>query len=180
MTTRALLAVAALGAACATPARHDSLRELPVGLAPAGALLVGCDVTDEDGVVRARCDGEVTLSMLTRAVGAAEPRYRAEAFALGGATGARLAWDQVDVPTVGPSGVVDRARLLAPLATMPVATLIGTVRSLGGREVQELWCSSRDSAGDGRCRELLGAVLGTLPDQAARGDRERAGDGKAT
>lgn len=159
-----VLAVALLGAvACASTERRESARELPVGLASAGALLDGCTTGDDDGVVRARCQGDVVLSMLTRPVGAAEPRYREEAFALGGTSGARLAWDQIVVPTEGPSGLVERARLLAPLASTPVATLIGAVRSVGGRDVQELWCSSRDGAGDARCRDLVGAVLGTVP-----------------
>ncbi|MCC7071528.1 MAG: hypothetical protein IT383_09400 [Deltaproteobacteria bacterium] len=169
MSARALGAtvlVVAVGACTTTPA-SVSMRDLPVGLVPAGALLTGCTASDDDAVVRARCEGEVVLSMLTRPVGAAEPRYREEAFALGGSTGARLAWDQIEVPTEGPSGLVDRAQLLAPLATLPVATMIGAVRGLGGREVQELWCSSRDSAGDARCRQLLGALLGTLPKDVA-------------
>lgn len=149
--------------ACTTPTSRERPRELPVGLAPAGALLTGCTATDDDGLVRASCEDQVTLSMLTRRAGAAEPRYREEAFALGGVAGARISWDRVVVPTEGPSGAVDRARVLAPLATEAVATLIGTVRDIGGGDVQEIWCSSRDGAGDRRCRELVGAVLGTVP-----------------
>ncbi|MBI1944748.1 MAG: hypothetical protein HYS27_03575 [Deltaproteobacteria bacterium] len=156
----ALLAGALL--ACATPTRRERARELPVGLVPAGALLDGCTATDDDGLVRARCDDDVVVSMLTRRAGE-EPRYREEAFALDGAVGARIAWDQVVVPTEGPSGLVDRARVLAPLATQPVATMIGAVRGVGDKTVQEVWCSSRTAPGDRRCQELVGAVLGTVP-----------------
>ncbi|OGQ10052.1 MAG: hypothetical protein A2138_21740 [Deltaproteobacteria bacterium RBG_16_71_12] len=176
---RAVLLAVGVALGCATPTSRERPRELPVGLAPAGALLTGCTATDDGGLVRARCDDEVTLSMLTRRAGAEEPRYREEAFALGGAAGARIAWDRVVVPTEGPSGAVDRARVLAPLATEPVATLIGAVRDVGGREVQEVWCSSHSDDGDRRCRELVGAVLGTIPGEPARdaapGQAARAG-----
>ena len=162
----AVVFVLALPVACRTPTSQQVVRDLPVGLAPAGALLTGCAAEESDGLVRARCDDDVTMSMVTRRAGVAEPRYREEAFSLGGSTGARISWDRMVVPTEGPSGAVDRARALAPLATHPIATLIGTVRDIGGHDVQEVWCSSKDDRGDQRCRELVGAVLGAIPGDA--------------
>lgn len=161
-----------LALACATSKGTGELRDLPVGLAPAGAHLSGCAIEEDGELVRARCDADVVLSMMTRRAGAAEPGYRAEAFALGSVAGARIAWDRVVVPTEGPSGAVERARALAPLAQQPVATLIGTVRDVGGHDVQEVWCSSRDGAGDQRCRALVGAVLGVVPSAAGTSGTE--------
>lgn len=165
----------ALLASCASTRGDVDERELPVGLSPISALLGGCAPEGEDEVVRARCEGEVVLSLKTRLAGAAEPSFREEAFSLASVSGARLAWDRMVVPTEGPSGVVDRARALKPMAQVPDATLIGAVRSLGDARVQEVWCSSRDEAGDARCRQLVGAVLGSKLDApAAAGEPSRA------
>lgn len=174
---RRWLAVALLcsGGACASTASVVDARELPVGLSSIGSLLGGCAPEGEDEVVRARCDGEVVLSLKTRLAGTAEPSFREEAFSLASVSGARLAWDRLVVPTEGPSGVVDRARALKPVAAVPDATLIGAVRSLGDARVQEVWCTSKDEAGDARCRQLVGAVLGSKLDNAATaGEASRA------
>lgn len=151
---------------CATATDKGEARDLPVGLAPIGRLLDGCAPEAEAEVVRARCDGDVVLSLKTRRAGAAEPTYREEAFALASVSGARLAWDRMVVVTEGPSGAVDRAQALAPMARTPEATLIGTVRDVGEARVQEVWCTSREERGDQRCRELVGAVLSTRLESA--------------
>lgn len=152
---------ASLALGCATTTSGSEVRDLPVGLSPVGALLTGCTPEADGDVVRARCDGDVLLSLKTRLAGAAEPTFREEAFSLASVSGARLSWDRMVVATEGPTGAVDRARALAPMASAPEATLIGAVRDVGEHRVQEVWCTSRDPSGDARCRELVGAVLGT-------------------
>ncbi|HEY4221463.1 MAG TPA: hypothetical protein VGO62_08975 [Myxococcota bacterium] len=159
----AVLAVVTASAACASAA--SSTRELPVGLTSIGALLDGCEPdTSSDGTQRMRCGGDVVLSLRERSAGSAEPRYRAEAYGMAQNAGARLVWDQIVVATEGPSGLLDRARALAPGSDDAKGTLVAASRSVGGHAVQDVWCSSDDDAGFSRCKNLLGAVLGNSND----------------
>lgn len=135
------------------------------------SLLEGCQSAGDDGVARMRCPDGIMVAARTRTVGIDEPMYRAEAYSMAQIAGGRLVWDQLSVATEGPSGLVDRARALAP-GEIANATLVGVVRSLGSHEVEEIWCSSRDAAGAVRCDELLGVVL-AAPVGGTAGDAAR-------
>ncbi len=153
------LCVTVAAAACAT-STAGTTRDLPVGLAPLGRLLDGCDPGGSDGVVRMRCGGEVTFAVKSRKATAAEPRYRAEAYGMAQTLGGKLEWDRIVVATEGPSGLLDRARILDPATAAPEGAVIGTVRSVSNDDVQEVWCASPE-AGYERCKALVGAFLST-------------------
>jgi hypothetical protein len=168
LAARALVAVAALGASGCATTESATLRELPVGMSSLGALLDGCaPEAGADGVTRLRCSDGLVLSLRSRSAGTSEPLYRAEAWGMAQLAGARLVWDQTIVATEGPSGLVDRARALEPGTDAHRGTLIGTVRSTHGGEVQEVWCTAGDDPGAARCAELVGAVLGIDEARAA-------------
>jgi hypothetical protein len=162
---RSLALLLLLAASCASNGKEATVRELPVGMRTLGALLDGCTPEADGDITRAVCAGDVVLAMQSRHAIIGEPHYRTEAYALAQQSGARLVWDQIVVPTEGPSGVLDRARAMTPLNDTPAGLLLGVVRALEGRDVQEIWCTAKDDAGDRRCRDLIGAVLGGHTDE---------------
>lgn len=133
-----------------------------MGLGSLGTLLNGCQPdAGADGVSRMRCGDDVVLAVRARPAMQTEPLYRDEAYGMAQNSGARLVWDQMVIPTEGPTGLVDRAQAFLPGSERAHGTVIGTVRSVGQNNVEEVWCTAVDDVGVDRCKKLVGGFLAT-------------------
>lgn len=159
-------ALGALLVSCAT-APDTSSRMLATDVGDLSALLEGCTAAGDDSEAqRLSCPGGIEVAVRPHAQGR-EARYRDDAAQRAQSLGASLTWDDTTVPTEAPSGRVERARATLPMNETPSFTLLGALHTvegesdaMGGRAAEELWCIAADAAGEERCGQLLGALLG--------------------